>query len=120
MRSKLEDIEMGRVWTCEPLSGLKPESELCGVEEKLRCDRQTPPMCTKVAATILENETDDVLARLASKEILDIVKERVLAESCPPFEQCQEVKIVAGEVIEVEQSDDYKEGQPVAAPWIQP
>lgn len=108
MRIKLDEISMGFAWTCEPLSELKPNSELCSLEERLRCERQKPPFCTKVLATVLHKESDEELARLALKGVDEVFKARVLAEGQPAYGRCQEIQIVAGEVFETPQDGEYK------------
>lgn len=110
MRTKLKEVSMGMVWSYDPLSELTQESELCGVEEKRRCDKEQ--CCARVAVTILRKESDEVLARLARKGIDEILEARIRADAEPAFNKCKEVKVVAGEVFETEQSEDYKE--PVA------
>ena len=107
MRTKLKEVSMGMVWTCDPLSNLTQDSELCGVEEKRRCDKET--CCAKVAVTVLKRESDEVIARLANEGIDEAFEKRVRAEAEPAFKQCQEVKVVAGEVFETEQTEEYKE-----------
>jgi len=106
MRTKLEDLSMGLVWTCEPVVDLTSESELCGVEERRRCDNHS--LCTKVAATVIGKESDEELARLSRKEVSEVLDVRQRAEAEPAYKRCQEIQVIAGEVREIEQSEDYK------------
>ncbi len=107
MRTKLKELSMGIVWTHDPLGELTQESEMCGVEEKRRCDKEQ--CCSKVAVTVLKKESDEVIARLAHEGIDEAFEKRIRAEAEPAFKQCQEIKVVAGEPMEIEQSKDYVE-----------
>jgi hypothetical protein len=108
VRTKLKELSMGLVWTHEPVVELTGESELCGVEERRRCDVQG--LCTKVVATVLGKESDVELARLSRQEISEVLDKRQRAEAEPAYKRCQEIQVIAGEVREIEQSEDYKNG----------